>query len=135
METTIFNLANCPACNTKLMLHSYNYLDNDHEKFKYLICNNCNISFATRYFSEELGNIDTLKDKINGKYYILFNIKINGTSKYIFYLDNYRSYEFRINDYYNVIDSNEFEHYEINNENYLLICNYICKMLKNIIFV
>lgn len=133
METTIFNLTNCPACNTKLMLGP-GYFDDNREKFKYLQCNSCNISFAQRYFSEELGNIDNLKDKINKKYYVLFHIKINGTSKYIFYLDNYRAYEFRLNDYYKIINNDEFEYYEINNENYLLICNYICKVLKNIIF-
>lgn len=134
METTIFNLTNCPACNAKLILIQNNYFDNEHQKFKYLRCDNCSISFAQRYFSKRLGKFNTLKNKVNRKYYILFHIKVNGTNKYIFYLDNYRAHEFRLNGDYNVIKANEFEHYKINNENYLLICNYICKTITNIIF-
>lgn len=108
------------------MLGLDNYLDEKREKFKYLRCNSCNISFAQRYFSKELGNIDTLKNKINGKHYMLLHIKINGVARYIFYLDDYyKAYKFRLNDYYKIINNDEFEHYEINNANYLLICNYM----------
>lgn len=134
METTIFNLTNCPACNAKLMLSPYNYLDNIFEKYKYLECNNCNIFFTQRYFSEELGTFNTLKDKLKRSYFTLLLIKISEDVECFFYLDNYKAYEFRLSNDFSFIRDDEFEHYKINNENYLLICNYICKTINNIIF-
>lgn len=139
MKKLIFKLKKCPLCEKTLArIYKESYKDR-----KVLKCNKCYFLFSEKFDSIKYGNFSENDDDDEIWFTIEDSRKIKYTSAIITYGNYIYSY-FSINNI-NMYDIYDFRYsslknYEVlalekNIDNYIKSCNYVCKMLNNIIFV